>query len=84
MENDPLLIQRKLREARNSSLNQEEMTRVALKWIDVIAMMKNRNAPQKELMVVKNLFASFMRKSGLLLSSEFKKSAVFKSGGLEK
>ncbi len=84
MENDPLLIQRKLREARNSSLNQEEMTGVALKWIDVIAMMKNRNAPQKELMVVKNLFANFMQKSGLLLSSEFKKSAVFKSGGLEK
>ncbi|MBR1825953.1 MAG: zeta toxin family protein [Alphaproteobacteria bacterium] len=84
MDNEPLLIQRKLREARNSSLNQEEMTEVALKWTDVISMMKNRNAPQKELMVVKDLFANFMRKSGLLLSSEFKKSTVFKSGVFEK
>ena len=60
------------------------MTEVALKWIDVISMMKNRNAPPKELMVVKNLFANFMRKSGLLLSKEFNKSTLFKSGAFEK
>ncbi len=84
MKKDPLLIQRKLREARNSSLNQEEMTGVALKWIDVISMMKNRNAPQKELKVVEELYAKFMRKSGLLLSKEFNKSTLFKSGAFEK
>ena len=84
MENDPLLIQRKLREARNSSLNQEEMTGVALKWMDVISMMKNRDAPQKELKEVEELFAKFMRRSGLLLSQEFKKSTVFGSATLEK
>ncbi len=81
---DPLLVQRKLREARNSALNREDMTNVALKWIDVISMMKERKAPTKELKTVEELFTKFMRKSGLLLSSDFKKSILFKSGILEK
>ena len=81
---DSLLIQRKLRESRNSSLNREEMTSVALKWMDVIAMMRDRNAPTKEIKVVEDLFAKFMRKSGLLLSSEFRNSLLFAKKGNHK
>lgn len=78
---DVLLVQQKLRESRNSSLNREEMTGVALKWLDVISMMKQREAPTKEIKVVEDLFAQFMRKSGLLLSSEFRNSLLFNSKG---
>ena len=81
---DSLLIQRKLRESRNSSLNRDEMTGVALKWMDVITMMHERNAPTKEIKVAEDLFTKFMRKSGLFLSSEFKNSFIFNKTGNQK
>lgn len=80
-QHDSLLIQRKLRDSRNSSLNKDEMTAVALKWMDVISMMHDRNAPTKEIKTVEELFTKFMRKSGLFLSSEFKNSFIFNNAG---
>ncbi len=70
---DPVLIRQKLQESRNSYLNKDEMLNVAVRWQEVLRMMNNRQAPQKDIDQVQELYSKFMKNSGLSLSSDFRK-----------
>ncbi len=66
-----IVIRDQLMRSRNSSLNNLEMTEIALKWENVINMMHKRSAPQREIEEVKELYGNFVKKTGLLLFPEF-------------
>lgn len=69
---DPIYIKQRMKEGRNSYLNLEDMSDVAIKWREVLRMMVARGASQKEIDNVRELSANFMKNSGLTMSSEFR------------
>lgn len=71
-EGNPILIRERLMRARNSHLNQAEMTNVALKWENVIRMMEERGASKEDRETVSALFHNFLKKTGLIASPQLR------------